>query len=230
MKLQERLFALQDPVYRSFQSKLIPTVNPERVIGVRVPDLRKLAKSLDEGEAAAFMDQLPHAYYEENCLHGFLIEKIKDPVLCLEALDKFLPWVDNWATCDMTSPKCLKKDLPALLHHIQSWIASDQIYTIRFGLLCLMRHFLDENYRSEYLDWGAELRSEEYYVNMMIAWFFAEALVKQYGTTIGYLEANRLPIWTHNKVIQKARESYRISEEQKGYLKTLKRPARSNAE
>ena len=223
MNLQKRLFDLQDPGYRAFQSKLIPTVDPERVIGVRVPELRKLAKSMEREEAAFFLKQLPHAYYEEDCLHGFLIERIKDPKVCLEELDRFLPWVDNWATCDMTSPKCLKNDLPALLRQIPIWMASDHAYTVRFGLLCLMRHFLGEQFSPVYLDWAAELQSEEYYVNMMVAWFFAEALVKQYDAAIEYLENNRLPIWTHNKAVQKARESYRITKEQKEYLKTLKR-------
>lgn len=223
MNLQKRLFDLQDPGYRAFQSKLIPTVDPERVIGVRVPELRKLAKSMEREETAFFLKQLPHAYYEEDCLHGFLIERIKDPKVCLEELDRFLPWVDNWATCDMTSPKCLKNDLPALLRQIPIWMASDHAYTVRFGLLCLMRHFLGEQFSPVYLDWAAELQSEEYYVNMMVAWFFVEALVKQYDAAIEYLENNRLPIWTHNKAVQKARESYRITKEQKEYLKTLKR-------
>ena len=222
MNLQEQLFDLQDPGYRAFQSKLIPTVDPKRVIGVRVPELRKLAKSMEGEETAVFLNQLPHTYYEEDCLHGFLIEKIKDPKTCLEELNRFLPWVDNWATCDMMSPKCLNNNLPALLQQIQIWIASDHVYTVRFGVLCLMRHFLGEHFSPVYLDWAAELRSEECYVNMMIAWFFAEALVKQYDTTIGYLEANRLPVWTHNKAIQKARESYRVTPEQKTYLNTLK--------
>lgn len=226
MNLQERLFALQDPGYRTFHSRLIPTVDPGTVIGVRVPDLRKLAKELSKSsDREPFFRQLPHRYYEENCLHGFLIEMIRDFDSCIAELERFLPYVDNWATCDLMSPKILGSDPVRLLPVLQRWILSDHPYTIRFGLLCLMRHFLDQAFRADYLDWVASLRSEEYYVNMMIAWFFAEALVKQYDAALPVLLEHRLSVWTHNKAIQKARESFRISPEQKAYLNTLKRKA-----
>ena len=224
MNIQERLMELQDPAYREFNSRLLPTVDPNTVIGVRVPALRKLAKEFaKKPEAAAFLTDLPHRYYEENCIHGFLIETIKDFDWCVAALEQFLPYVDNWATCDMMSPKVLKQDLPRLLEQSRAWMASDHVYTIRFGILCLMRHFLGEEFQREVLDWVAEIRSEEYYVNLVIAWFFAEALVKQYDTALAYMEQRRLAPWTHNKAIQKARESFRITPEQKAYLKTLKR-------
>ena len=222
MNLQERLFDLQDPGYRAFQSKLIPSVDPKRVIGVRVPELRKLAKSMDGEETAVFLNQLPHTYYEEDCLHGFLIEKIKDPKSCMVELNRFLPWVDNWATCDMMSPKCLKNDLPALLQQIQIWIASDHVYTVRFGVNMLMKYYLDDAFLVEYPELVASNRSEEYYVKMVVAWYFATALAKQYEVILPYLEEKRLDVWTHNKTIQKAVESYRITPEQKAYLRQLK--------
>ena len=224
MTLHDQLFALQDLEYRAFHSRLMPTVDPETIIGVRTPELRKLARGFArEPEAAAFLQTLPHRYYEENNLHGFLIETIKDFDQCISALDAFLPYVDNWATCDLMSPKVLKQDLPRLLTHIRRWMASGHVYTIRFGMEMLMRYYLDEAFRPEYLDWVAAVHSEEYYVNMMIAWFFAEALAKQYDAALPYLLKHRLDVWTHNKAIQKARESYRITPEQKAYLKTLKR-------
>ena len=224
MTLHDQLFALQDLEYRAFHSRLMPTVDPETIIGVRTPELRKLARGFArEPEAAAFLQTLPHRYYEENNLHGFLIETIKDFDQCIGALDAFLPYVDNWATCDLMSPKVLKQDLPRLLTHIRRWMASGHVYTIRFGMEMLMRYYLDEAFRPEYLDWVAAVHSEEYYVNMMIAWFFAEALAKQYDAALPYLLKHRLDVWTHNKAIQKARESYRITPEQKAYLKTLKR-------
>ena len=223
MTLHDQLFALQDLEYRAFHSRLMPTVDPETIIGVRTPELRKLARGFArEPEAAAFLQTLPHRYYEENNLHGFLIETIKDFDQCIGALDAFLPYVDNWATCDLMSPKVLKQDLPRLLTHIRRWMASGHVYTIRFGMEMLMRYYLDEAFRPEYLDWVAAVHSEEYYVNMMIAWFFAEALAKQYDAALPYLLKHRLDVWTHNKAIQKARESYRITPEQKAYLKTLK--------
>lgn len=223
MKIQEQLFALQDTKYRDFNSRLLPTVAPETIIGVRVPALRKLAKELGKTpEAEAFLRELPHVYYEENCIHGFLIEQIRDFSQCVAALNVFLPYVDNWGTCDSMSPKALKKEPELLLEHIRRWLASGHTYTIRFGILCLMRHFLDENFRTDNLERVAAIRSEEYYVNMMIAWYFAEALAKQYGAALPYLQERKLAVWTHNKAIQKARESYRITAEQKEYLKSLK--------
>ena len=224
MNVREELFALQDADYRTFNSRLIPTVDPNLVIGVRVPELRKLAKRLAKTpEAALFLQELPHEYYEENCLHGFLIEQIRSFDACVEALYAFLPYVDNWATCDMTSPKVLKQNLPGLLSHVRRWIESDHPYMVRFGILCLMRYYLDDAFQPQILEMVSVIHSKEYYVNMMIAWFFAEALVKQHAAALPYLEEHRLAAWTHNKAIQKARESLRVTSVQKEYLKTLKR-------
>lgn len=221
--VQEQLFALQDLKYRDFQCKLMPTVPTETVIGIRTPELRKYAKTFSKTpEAAEFLKILPHRYYEENNLHGILIESMRDYGQVIAALDAFLPYVDNWATCDLMRPKVFQKHLPELLEEIRRWMASDRTYTIRFGMEMLMTFYLDEAFRPEYLDWVAEVRSQEYYVNMMIAWYFATALAKQYGTVLPYIENHRLEPWTHNKAIQKAIESYRITEEQKMYLRTLK--------
>lgn len=218
-----KLFELQDLSYKEFHSKLMPTVNPDKIIGVRTPDLRKLSKEL-AGTALAkeHLRSLPHQYYEEDNLHGFLIEKIKDYDKCIEELNEFLPYVDNWATCDMMSPKVFKKYLPELLEQIKAWMASEHTYMIRFGMKTLMTFYLDEEFREEYLEMVASVQSEEYYIKMMVAWFFATALAKQYEAALPYIENQKLEIWTHNKAIQKAVESYRITAEQKLYLKSLK--------
>lgn len=221
--IEDRLFALQDKEYKEFHSRLMPTVNPDTIIGVRTPALRKLAKELaKQPKYMEYIHMLPHSYYDENNLHGFLIETIKDYGECVAAVNEFLPYVDNWATCDLMSPKVFKKHRTELLEQIKIWIASDQTYTIRYGIEMLMTHYLDEDFKKEYLEWVAQIRSEEYYVNMMIAWYFATALAKQPKDTLPYIEQNRLEVWTHNKAIQKSVESYRISAEQKAYLKTLK--------
>ena len=222
-RVRSRLFEMQDLKYRDFSAKLTPTVPPERIIGVRTPELRKYAVELSKTEdAAAFMAALPHLYQEENNLHAFLIERIADYDACVAALDAFLPYVDNWATCDSMSPKCLKKQLPRLTGEIRRWMASDWVYTVRFGMGMLMRHFLDDAFDPAYLDWVAVLRSEEYYINMMIAWFFATALAKQWDATLPYIEGRRLDPWVHNKAIQKAVESYRIPEDRKNLLRAQK--------
>lgn len=222
-RVRARLSEMQDLKYRDFTAKLMPTVPPERIIGVRTPALRKYAAELSKTEdAAAFMAALPHAYHEENSLHGFLIERIADYDACVAALDAFLPYVDNWATCDLMSPKCFRRNLPRLIGEIRRWMASEQTYTIRFGIEMLMRFYLDEAFDPAYLDLVAEVRSEEYYVNMMIAWFFATALVKQWDTTLPYIENCRLDVWTHNKAIQKAVESLRIPEDRKILLRAQK--------
>ena len=213
---------MQDLGYRDFSSALIPNVSKELVIGVRTPELRKLSKEiLKSGEAESFMAELPHKYLEENHLHGFLIAQTKDFDSCIEALDKFLPFVDNWATCDGIRPKIFAKHKEELLSHIKRWISSEHGYTKRFGMEMLMCHFLDEDFKSEFLDL-ANIPSEEYYVNMMAAWFYASALTKQYEQTLPYFVEKRLPKWVHNKAIQKARESYQVSKEHKDYLKNLK--------
>ena len=221
--IQERLFALQDEKYREFQRSLIPGLSRENIIGIRMPAMRKLAKEFaKEPEAAVFLKQLPHTYYDENILHALLIVGMKDYDACMEALEAFLPYIDNWAVCDGLSPKVFEKHKAELLRKIRLWIPSGHTYICRFGMGMLMRWFLDEDFQPEYLEMPAAVRSEEYYVNMMTAWFFATALAKQWDATIPYLEQERLDPWTHNKTIQKARESYRITPEQKEYLKTLK--------
>ncbi len=225
--VQARLFAMQDLKYRDFSSKLMPTVDPETVIGVRTPELRKFAKAFSKtSEAAAFLQCLPHTYYEENNLHGFLIEGMKDYDQVIAALEVFLPYVDNWATCDLMRPKAFAKHLPELQAQIPLWIASGHTYTVRFGIEMLMTYFLDRAFAPAHLEWVAQIDSKEYYVNMIIAWYFATALAKQYDAALPYLQHRRLAPWTHNKAIQKAVESYRITAEQKVYLRTLKVPAR----
>lgn len=222
-EIQQRLFALQDAGYRDFHAALMPTVDKALVIGVRMPALRALAKELKGTEPAAdFMAQLPHKYYEENNLHAALIGHIRDFDACIAAVERFLPYVDNWATCDMMNPRALTKDKAALLERIRLWLQSSHTYTVRFGMEMLMNHFLEEDFREEYPALVASVRSEEYYVRMMQAWYFATALAKQYEAAVTYLEQRRLGAWVHNKTIQKARESFRVSQEQKEYLKSLK--------
>lgn len=222
-EIQQRLFALQDAGYRDFHAALMPTVDKALVIGVRMPALRALAKELKGTELAAdFMAALPHKYYEENNLHAALIGHIRDFDACIAAVERFLPYVDNWATCDMMNPKALTKDKAALLERIRLWLQSGHTYTVRFGMEMLMNHFLEEDFREEYPALVASVQSEEYYVRMMQAWYFATALAKQYEAAVTYLEQRRLGAWVHNKTIQKARESFRVSQEQKEYLKSLK--------
>ncbi len=220
-KIKEELFRMQDLKYKEFHSKLIPTINPDTVIGVRVPDLRKFANTVTDYDE--FFKDLPHQYYEENNLHGFIISQIKDYDKCVEELNKFLPYVDNWATCDGIRPKCFNKNTDKLLLEIKKWISTDYIYTVRFAIEMLMTHFLDEKFDESFLKLVAGIKSDEYYINMMIAWYFATALAKQYEVTVGYIEKKILPIWVHNKTIQKAIESFRITDEKKKYLRTLKR-------
>lgn len=218
-----RLLELQDLQYRDFQCKLMPMVAPETVIGVRTPALRKLAKELSKHpDCEDFLNLLPHKYYEENNLHGYILAAMKDFDRVIDGLNRFLPYVDNWATCDTMSPKVFKKHLPELLPHIRRWMAAGETYTIRFGIGMLMSFYLDEAFQSEYLDWVAAVHSEEYYVNMMIAWYFATALAKQYDAALPYIIDHRLDTWTHNKAIQKAIESYRITDEQKALLRAYK--------
>lgn len=222
-RIQEKLFALQDLKYKEFQCKLMPTVSPEAVIGVRTPELRKLAKALSrEPEIKEYLKILPHRYYDENNLHGFLLEGVRDYGEAVAAVDAFLPYVDNWATCDLMSPKVFQKHRPELLAKIREWIADRHTYTVRFGIEMLMSFYLDDAFSSEFPAWVADIRSEEYYINMMSAWYFATALAKQWDAVLPYIEERRLDKWTHNKAIQKATESYRITEEQKAYLRTLK--------
>ncbi len=222
-EIRERLFELQDTKYRDFQCGLIPGVEADVFIGVRTPELRKLAKEFAKKEEIdEFLEELPHKYFDENQLHAFIISGEKDYEKALGELNAFLPYVNNWATCDQMSPKVFKKHRDKLLVEIDKWLKSELTYTIRFGIGMLMEHFLDEDYDVIYPETVAQIRSEEYYVNMMIAWYFATALAKQYDTILPFIEGKKLDTWTHNKAIQKAVESYRITPEQKGYLKGLK--------
>lgn len=221
--VQTRLFELQDLKYRDFHAKLMPTVNKEKIIGVRTPALRVFAKKYGKtDEAKEYLQILPHQYYEENNLHGLLIEQIKDYDTCLEELERFLPYIDNWATCDMLAVKVVKNHLDTFIDEVYRWMESDHAYTIRFSISMLMRYYLEDAFQMEYPEKVAQIRSEEYYVNMMRAWYFATALAKQYDKILPFIEKQKLDVWTHNKTIQKAIESYRITPEQKEYLRGLK--------
>ena len=237
-----RLFAMQDVQYRDFQSKLIPNVPPDLFIGIRTPDLRKYARELykEEKDPAAgsirqdsfleaFLEDLPHQYFDENQLHAFVISEEKNFDVCIARIERFLPFVDNWATCDQLSPKVFKKNRDALLPCLRKWISSDHTYTVRFAIGMLMQHYLDDAFDPSYPELIASVQSEEYYVRMMIAWYFATALAKQYDAVLPFLEERRLDPWTHNRTIQKAVESYRITPEQKTYLRSLKIPMRSSS-
>ena len=222
-EIRNELFDMQDLKYRELQTGIIPSRDPQTLIGVRTPALRSFAKQLAKREdLSEFLNDLPHLYFDEDQLHAFIISEMKDYGTCMAELEKFLPFVDNWATCDQMSPKVFKKHKEELLVKIREWIASDKPYTVRFGIGMLMQHFLDEDFDPAYPELAAGIRSEEYYVKMMIAWYFATALAKQYDAVLPYIENQRLDAWTHNKAIQKAVESYRITPEQKEHLRTLK--------
>ena len=221
--IRAELFRLQDEQYCAFQSALMPTVPKEKVIGVRVPALRKLAKRLaGTPRAEAFLQELPHFYYEENNLHAFLVEAIRDYSKALRATEKFLPYIDNWATCDCFCPKVFAKHKKELLVPIRRWLDSGEAYTVRYGMEMLMRYYLDDVFRPEYLEWVADVRSTEYYINMMRAWYFATALAKQPDAALPWLTEKRLDLWTHNKAIQKAVESRRIPPGMKQLLRGLR--------
>ena len=224
-EITSHLFSLQDIAYRDFQAKLIPNIALDSVIGVRTPLLRSFAKELykEGGEGLSdFLSSLPHKYFDENQLHAFLISEQKDFEACLALLENFLPFINNWATCDQLSPKVFKKNHEKLLPYIEKWLESGETYTIRFAVGMLMQHFLDEDFNPDYLEKVATIRSQEYYVNMMLAWYFATALAKQYQAALPFIEQKKLDVWAHNKAIQKSIESYRISPEQKEYLRSLK--------
>ena len=219
----QRLSELSDPTYRDFHAGLIPNISPETILGVRVPALRKLARELrGSAEAQEFMAALPHEYYDENCLHGLLINDINDFGATVSALDAFLPYVDNWAVCDLISPRSFKSRPPELAAHVRRWLDSSHSYTVRFGIGVLMSFYLDEGFEPAQLEAVAERCCEEYYVNMMVAWYFATALAKQPEAALPYIENRRLSRWTHNKAIQKSIESRRIPDKTKAYLKTLR--------
>ena len=222
-EIVDLLFSKQDIKFRGFQAPLFPTIDKERIIGVRTPDIKQLAKELFGSDTAnEFIKELPHRYFDENQLHVFLISRIKDYQECLKEVNKFLPYIDNWATCDTLYPKVFAKHKEELLIEIKSWLKSKHTYTVRFAVGMLLGYYLDESFKKEYLAWVSSIKSEEYYINMMIAWYFATALAKQYAFAIKYIEEKKLSPWVHNKTIQKAVESYRISNEQKVYLKSLK--------
>ena len=222
-EIRKELFAQQDTCYKSLQERTINNIAPDSIIGVRTPVLRAYAKELGKREdVSEFLGVLPHEFFDEDQLQAFIISGMKDYDACMNELEKFLPYVNNWATCDQMSPKVFKKHKQELLKHIKVWIKSKETYTIRFGVGMLMEHFLDEDFDPKYPEMVSKLRSDEYYVNMMIAWYFATALAKQYDAVIPYIEQNRLAVWTHNKAIQKSIESYRITPEQKDYLRSLK--------
>ena len=218
---------MQDTQYATFTARIIPTVDRDSIIGIRTPALRAFAKELvrKEDKAVApeeFLNGLPHKYFEENQLHAFVISLEKDFDKCVSHVEKFLPYIDNWATCDQLSPKSFKKEKEKLLPYIKKWIKSEKTYTVRFAIGMLMQHFLDENFCDQYASMVAKVKSDEYYVNMMRAWYFATALAKQYDLVLPYIQQKKLDAWTHNKAIQKSIESYRITEEEKNYLRTLK--------
>ncbi len=221
-KILPELFSLQDPFYKDFQSKLMPTVSKDKIIGVRTPELRHLFKSMTKEEREEFISVLPHRYYEEDNLHALFIKNIRDYDSCIKELDRFLPFVDNWATCDMMRPEVLKRNPDSLMIKINQWLKSEHTYTVRFAIKCLMDFYLDEGFSPEILKTVSLIDHSDYYVKMMCAWFFATALASQYESTVPYLEEKRLQKWIHNKTIQKAIESYRISDSKKAYLKTLK--------
>ena len=223
--ITDGLFALKDENYRRFHAKLIPDIPIDNIIGVRTPVLRKYAKEVAKlPEANIFLESLPHIYYEENNLHGALLSLLypKDIIAFMEQLERFLPYVDNWATCDLLAVRTVKNHLNSYIKKIDRWLESEHIYTIRFGINMLMRYYLEEEFKLEYPGKVAAIRSEEYYVNMARAWYFATALAKKYDQVLPFLEEQKMDVWTHNKTIQKAIESYRITPEQKEYLRTLK--------
>ena len=222
-ELHRELKNRQDLKYRDMQVKIIPNIDPGSIIGVRTPELRTMAKEMQRSaDHVDFLKDVPHKYFEENQLHSFIISGMKDADECMEELERFLPYVDNWATCDQMSPKVFKKHKEMLLEPIKKWLSSDKTYTVRFGVGMLMEHFLDDDFDPKYPEMVADIRSEEYYVRMMQAWYFATALAKQYERVLPFIEEKKLDAWTHNKAIQKSVESYRISDEQKQYLRTLR--------
>ena len=223
MTLYERLLEVKDDTYKEFQSKLVPNIDGETILGVRTPDMRNIAKEVfGTSECERFLKDIPHKYYEENLVHMFLIGRIKNFDECVKATDEFLPYVDCWPVSDQSSPNVFKKNHEKLLPHIKRWIDSDHVYTSRFGIRILMNEFLDSDFKDEYLGLVAAKTGEDYYLKMMVAWYFATALAKQYDASIKYFEGKVLDPWTHKKAIQKAIESYRVTDEHKEYLRSLK--------
>ena len=222
-ELQKLLFEYEDKKYADFGAKLIPNLPRESFIGIRSPEYKNILKRIkDDPVIPEFLASLPHTYHEENCLHVAFINKMKDFDQCLAELEKFMPYINNWAVNDGLNPACFKKHRPELIAYVQKWISSEATYTRRCGMKILMANYLNQDFKPQYLDLPADLRSTEYYVNMMTAWLFAEALVKQWDSAIKFIEGHRLDAWTHNKAIQKACESFRVSDEKKEYLRSLK--------
>lgn len=223
MTIYDALLQYQDTEYRDFQAKLVPNISKDTIIGVRTPDMRKVAKQFfGSKEGEEFLKSLPHKYYEENLVHFFMVAMIKDFDECISETERFLPYIDCWPVCDQSSPKVFKKNHEKILPYIKKWIASEHVYTARFGMRMLMNEFLGDDFKDEYLEWVASKEGEDYYLKMMQAWYFATALAKQYDASVVYIEEHRLEEWTHKKAIQKAVESYRVSDERKAYLKSLK--------
>ena len=223
MTVYEMLLNKQDKEYQEFQSKLVPNIDKNSIIGVRTPDMKAIAKELyGTKEANDFLNNLPHKYYEENLIHTFLIAMIKDYDECVKEFDRFLPYANCWPVTDQSSPKSFKKNHDKLIKDTKRWISSEHTYTARFGLRILMNEFLDDDFKPEYLKLASEKKGDDYYLKMMVAWYFATALAKQYDATISYFENHVLDSWTHNKAIQTALESFRVSDEHKAYLRTLK--------
>ena len=223
MTLYDRLKEVRDESYREFQSKLVPNIPPETIVGVRTPGTRKIAKEVFESaDRDAFLNDLPHRYYEENLIHFFVLSMIRDFDECVRRVEAFLPYVDCWPVSDQATPKAFRKNHEKLLPYIRKWIASEHVYTARFGIRMLMNEFLDADFREEYLSLVAAKQGEDYYLKMMVAWYFATALAKRYDETVPYLEARRLDEWTHKKAIRKAIESFRVTDAHKEYLKSLR--------
>ena len=223
MTLYDRLMQVRDDAYREFQANLVPNIPKETILGVRTPEMRKIAKEVFEsGDRDAFLSDLPHRYYEENLIHFFVLAMMKDFDECVRGVEAFLPFVDCWPASDQATPKSFRKNHQKLLPYIEKWIASDHVYTARFGLRMLMNEFLDADFKEEYLELAASKRGEDYYLKMMVAWFFATALAKRYDETVPYFENRRLDEWVHKKAIQKAVESFRVTDEHKAYLKSLR--------
>ena len=223
MSVYEKLLTVKDDEYREFQVKLVPNISPDSIIGVRTPDMRKIAKEVSQSdERDSFLKELPHKYYEENLVHFFIISTIKDFDECIAAVETFLPYVDCWPVSDQSSPKVFKKNHEKLLPYIRKWIASDHVYTARFGIRMLMNEYLGEDFKEEYLELAASNKGEDYYLKMMVAWYFATALAKRYDESVKYIEERKLDEWVHKKAIQKAVESYRVSDEHKQYLKSFR--------
>ena len=221
--ISKRLFDLSDTDYKNFSASLMPTIDKDRVIGVRVPIVRKFAKEIFGTQAAKeFTKALPHEYFEENNLHAFLIANINDYKECVAELDRFLPYIDNWATCDSLRPVCFSKNKDLLIKDIYRWLSSKDEYAVRFGIEMLMVHYLGDCFKKEYAERVANIKSDKYYINMMIAWYFATGLAKNYNEFLPFIKDNKLSPWVHNKAIQKSTESYRITDEQKAVLRKFK--------